>query len=99
MKILWFITKIDTDYEGAMAIIEIIDKFPGPLPENIALAIFQREDLEEIISKRGLNPDLLKKIYKNIDLETLFYTIRIQDRQGEWSNEITTPMITVNRGV
>ena len=33
------------------------------------------------------------------NLETLFYTIRIQDRQGEWSNEITTPMITVNRGV
>ena len=33
------------------------------------------------------------------NLETLFYTIRIQDRKGEWSNEITTPMITVNSGI
>ena len=31
------------------------------------------------------------------NLETLFYTIRIQDRNGEWSNEIFTPLITVNR--
>lgn len=31
------------------------------------------------------------------NLETLFYTIRIQDREGEWSNEISTPLITVNR--
>ena len=31
------------------------------------------------------------------NLETLFYTIRIQDRNGEWSNEISTPLITVNR--
>ena len=31
------------------------------------------------------------------NLETLFYTIRIQDRSGEWSNEISTPLITVNR--
>ena len=31
------------------------------------------------------------------NLETLFYTIRIQDREGNWSNEISTPLITVNR--
>ena len=31
------------------------------------------------------------------NLETLFYTIRIQDREGEWSNEVSTPLITVNR--
>lgn len=70
-KILWFITKIDTDYDGATTIIEIIDKFPGPLPENIALAILQREDLEKIMSKSGLNPDLLKKTFHNIDLEII----------------------------
>lgn len=29
------------------------------------------------------------------DVETLFFTIRIQDREGEWSNKITTPLITV----
>lgn len=31
------------------------------------------------------------------NLETLFYTIRIQDREGEWSNEVSTPLINVNR--
>ena len=31
------------------------------------------------------------------NLETLFFTIRIQDREGEWSNEISTPLISVSR--
>ena len=31
------------------------------------------------------------------NLETLFFTMRIQDREGEWSNEIFTPLISVNR--
>ena len=31
------------------------------------------------------------------NLETLFFTMRIQDREGEWSNEISTPLISVNR--
>ena len=29
------------------------------------------------------------------NFETLFFTIRIQDREGEWSNEIATPLISV----
>ncbi|HJM16535.1 MAG TPA: hypothetical protein QF851_03680 [Flavobacteriales bacterium] len=31
------------------------------------------------------------------NLETLFFTMRIQDREGEWSNEISTPLISVSR--
>ena len=31
------------------------------------------------------------------NLETLFFTIRIQDREEEWSNEIFTPLISVSR--
>ena len=31
------------------------------------------------------------------NLETLFFTIRIQDREGEWSNDVSTPLISVNR--
>ena len=31
------------------------------------------------------------------NLETLFFTIRIQDREGEWSNNISTPLISVSR--
>ena len=31
------------------------------------------------------------------NLETLFFTMRIQDREGEWSNDISTPLISVNR--
>tara|TARA_B110000438_G_C15380961_1_gene464741 strand:- start:151 stop:579 length:429 start_codon:yes stop_codon:yes gene_type:complete len=31
------------------------------------------------------------------NLETLFFTIRIQDREEEWSNEISTPLISVSR--
>ena len=31
------------------------------------------------------------------NLETLFFTIRIQDREGEWSNDISTPLISVSR--
>ena len=31
------------------------------------------------------------------NLETLFFTMRIQDRQGEWSNDIATPLISVSR--
>ena len=31
------------------------------------------------------------------NLETLFFTMRIQDRQGEWSNDISTPLISVSR--
>ena len=31
------------------------------------------------------------------NLETLFFTIRIQDREEEWSNDISTPLISVSR--
>lgn len=31
------------------------------------------------------------------NLETLFFTMRIQDREGEWSNDISTPLISVIR--
>ncbi|MBT6698906.1 MAG: hypothetical protein HOB15_00705 [Flavobacteriales bacterium] len=31
------------------------------------------------------------------NLETLFFTMRIQDREGEWSNDISTPLIYVSR--
>ena len=31
------------------------------------------------------------------NLETLFFTIRIQDRKEEWSNDISTPLISVSR--
>ena len=31
------------------------------------------------------------------NLETLFFTMRIQDRKGEWSNDISTPLISVSR--
>ena len=31
------------------------------------------------------------------NLETLFFTMRIQDREEEWSNEISTPLISVSR--
>ena len=31
------------------------------------------------------------------NLETLFFTMRIQDREGKWSNEISTPLISVSR--
>jgi len=31
------------------------------------------------------------------NLETLFFTIRIQDREENWSNEISTPLISVSR--
>ena len=36
-------------------------------------------------------------ILGNGNLETLFFTIRIQDREGEWSNEISTPLISVSQ--
>ena len=31
------------------------------------------------------------------NLETLFFTMRIQDRKGKWSNDISTPLISVSR--
>ena len=31
------------------------------------------------------------------NLETLFFTMRIQDREGEWSNDVSTPLISVSR--
>ena len=31
------------------------------------------------------------------NLETLFFTIRIQDREENWSNDISTPLISVSR--
>ena len=31
------------------------------------------------------------------NLETLFFTMRIQDREGGWSNDISTPLISVSR--
>lgn len=31
------------------------------------------------------------------NLETLFFTIRIQDREEEWSNDISTPLISISR--
>ena len=31
------------------------------------------------------------------NLETLSFTMRIQDREGEWSNDISTPLISVSR--
>ena len=31
------------------------------------------------------------------NLETFFFSIRIQDREGEWSNEVFTPLISVSR--
>ena len=31
------------------------------------------------------------------NLETLFFTMRIQDREGKWSNDISTPLISVSR--
>jgi len=31
------------------------------------------------------------------NLETLFFTIRIQDSKGKWSNNISTPLISVSR--
>ena len=31
------------------------------------------------------------------NLETLFFTMRIQDREGKWSNDISTPLISVIR--
>ena len=34
-------------------------------------------------------------LFGNGNLETLTYTIRIQDKNNEWSNEVTTPIITV----
>ena len=30
------------------------------------------------------------------NLETLFYSIRIQDREGNWSNKVSTPLISVS---
>lgn len=36
-------------------------------------------------------------ILGNGNLETLFFTIRIQDREGEWSNKISTPLISVSK--
>ncbi len=33
----------------------------------------------------------------SIDTETLFFSIRIQDSQLEWSNVVETPKIVVNR--
>ncbi len=35
-------------------------------------------------------------ILGNGNSETLFFTIRIQDREGNWSNDISTPLIYVN---
>ena len=34
---------------------------------------------------------------ENIQSESLFYSIRIQDNNSKWSNLIETPQITVNR--
>ena len=31
------------------------------------------------------------------NLETLFFTIRIQDREEKWSNEVSTPLISVSK--
>ena len=31
------------------------------------------------------------------NLETLIFTMRIQDREGKWSNDISTPLISVSR--
>ena len=31
------------------------------------------------------------------NLETLFFTIRIQDREENWSNEVSTPLISVSK--
>ena len=36
-------------------------------------------------------------ILGNGNLETLFFTIRIQDREENWSNEISTPLISVSK--
>ena len=36
-------------------------------------------------------------ILGNGNQETLYYSIRIQDREGDWSNNINTPLIYVNK--
>ena len=36
-------------------------------------------------------------IFGNGTTETLKYTIRIQDKEQTWSNQVSTPLITVNK--
>ena len=36
-------------------------------------------------------------ILGNGNQETLFFTIRIQDRESNWSNSVSTPLISVNK--
>ena len=36
-------------------------------------------------------------ILGNGNIETLFFTIRIQDRENNWSNSVSTPLISVNK--
>ena len=69
-KITWFISnEIGADDDNN--IIDIIESFPGPLPENIALAILQLDDIEYILTRYNLTTDCFKKIFHNIDIETI----------------------------
>ena len=36
-------------------------------------------------------------LFGNGDSETLTFTIRILDRDNQWSNKVTTPVITINK--
>ena len=36
-------------------------------------------------------------VFGNGNLETLTFTIRIEDKNRNWSNKVTTPIITVNK--
>ena len=49
--------------------------------------------IQGIISLEIDSPFLLG----NGNQETLYYSIRIQDREGNWSNNINTPLIYVNK--
>ena len=69
-KILWFITKIDTDYEGAMAIMKLLINSLAHFRKILLWRYSKRRPRGNYL-KKGLNPDLLKKIYQNIDLELI----------------------------
>ncbi len=70
-KITWFISNEIGADDDDNNIIDIIESFPGPLPENIALAILQLDDIEYILTRHKLTTDCLIKIFHNIDIETI----------------------------
>ena len=53
-------------------------------------------DFQSLVEKIKLEIDA-PFILGSGNLETVFFTIRIQDREEEWSNDISTPLISVSR--